>query len=92
MKLVRYGDAGAEKPGMLDADGNLRDLSAHVDDITGDVLSEAGLNKLREIEPGDLPVIAGRTAHRAMCRQHRQIHVHWSELCGPCRRDRESFS
>ncbi len=35
MKLLRYGEAGAEKPGMMDADGNIRDLSAHVADITG---------------------------------------------------------
>lgn len=59
MKLVRYGAAGAEKPGMLDADGVLRDLSAHVQDITGDVLSEAALDRLRAIDPASLPVVAG---------------------------------
>lgn len=59
MKLVRYGAVGAEKPGMLDADGTLRDLSAHVSDITGEMLSDAGLEKLRAIDPASLPVVDG---------------------------------
>ncbi|GIT88311.1 fumarylacetoacetate hydrolase family protein [Roseobacter sp. OBYS 0001] len=59
MKLVRYGDAGAEKPGMLDAEGVLRDLFGHVNDIAGDVLSDAGLEKLRAIDPASLPVVDG---------------------------------
>ncbi len=59
MKLVRYGDAGAEKPGMVDAEGVLRDLSGHVDDISGGVLSDAGLDKLRAIDPASLPVVDG---------------------------------
>lgn len=59
MKLVRYGERGAEKPGMLDAEGTLRDLSAHVADIAGDVLSDAGLEKLRAIDPAGLPVVEG---------------------------------
>lgn len=59
MKLVRYGAVGAEKPGMLDADGTLRDLSAHVSDIRGEMLSDAGLEKLRAIDPTSLPVVDG---------------------------------
>ncbi|WP_028954748.1 fumarylacetoacetate hydrolase family protein [Sulfitobacter sp. 20_GPM-1509m] len=59
MKLLRYGDAGAEKPGMLDADGTLRDLSGVVDDIAGDVLSDEGLAKLRDIDPASLPKVDG---------------------------------
>ncbi|WP_299826209.1 fumarylacetoacetate hydrolase family protein [uncultured Roseobacter sp.] len=59
MKLVRYGERGAEKPGMLDAEGTLRDLSAHVADIAGDVLSDAGIEKLRGIDPASLPVVEG---------------------------------
>jgi hypothetical protein len=59
MKLVRYGDMGAEKPGMLDADGNLRDLSAHVDDITGAVLDDATLDRLRGVDPASLPLVEG---------------------------------
>ena len=57
MKLVRYGAIGAEKPGMIDADGTLRDLSAHVADIAGDVLSDAGMAKLRAIDPASLPAV-----------------------------------
>ncbi|MDR6432468.1 hypothetical protein J2782_003904, partial [Brucella pseudogrignonensis] len=39
MKFLRYGETGQEKPGLLDADGNIRDLSAHVSDLSGAVLS-----------------------------------------------------
>ena len=59
MKLVRFGDVGAEKPGMVDPSGVLRDLSGHVADITGDVLSDAGLDALRAIDPGTLPAVDG---------------------------------
>jgi 2,4-diketo-3-deoxy-L-fuconate hydrolase len=56
MKLVRFGDAGAEKPGIVDAQGAIRDLSAHLKDITGDVLSDASLDKLRKIDTKSLPM------------------------------------
>ncbi|WP_367714364.1 fumarylacetoacetate hydrolase family protein (plasmid) [Nitratireductor sp. GISD-1A_MAKvit] len=59
MKLLRYGPAGQEKPGMLAADGTLRDLSGVVDDIAGDVISPAGLDKLRTIDPQTLPAVDG---------------------------------
>ncbi len=55
MKLVRFGAAGAEKPGIVDAQGVIRDLSAHVRDITGDVLDAASLDKLRKIDVKSLP-------------------------------------
>ena len=60
MKLVRYGRAGAEKPGLIDADGALRDLSRVVRDITPAVLSPAGLKRLRAVKPSRLPVVRGR--------------------------------
>ena len=59
MKLVRYGEMGAEKPGMIDADGTLRDLSDHVTDITGDTLGDASLDKLRALDPAALPAVPG---------------------------------
>ena len=59
MKLLRYGPKGREKPGILDADGKLRDLSSVVDDIAGDVLSDAGLAKLRGLDLNALPLIDG---------------------------------
>lgn len=62
MKLLRYGEAGAEKPGLLDDDGQIRDLSEVVDDIAGEALSEAALNKLRSVDPKNLPRVEG--AHR----------------------------
>ena len=60
MKLVRYGRAGAEKPGLIDADGKLRDLARVVKDITPEVLSPAGLKRLRGVNVGRLPVVGGR--------------------------------
>jgi len=59
MKLVRFGDVGQEKPGMIDADGTLRDLSAHVDDIAGDVLSDAALDRIRKLDVAALPAVSG---------------------------------
>ena len=59
MKLLRYGKNGAEKPGLLDGAGQLRDLSAHVDDITGKTLGDATLSKLSMLNPADLPLVDG---------------------------------
>lgn len=59
MKLVRYGPLGAEKPGMLDNAGLLRDLSAHVADINGDTLGDAEIEKLRAIDVETLPIVEG---------------------------------
>jgi len=56
MKLVRFGAAGAEKPGLIDADGKIRDLSGIVADISGDVLSRAGRERLRALDPASLPL------------------------------------
>lgn len=58
MKLVRYGAPGAEKPGLMDGD-TLRDLSAHVDDITGATLDAATLDRLRALDPASLPAVEG---------------------------------
>src|SRR6056297_3941569 len=58
MKLVRYGPPGAEKPGLMDGD-TLRDLSGHVADISSFVLSDAGLDALRALDPKTLPVVEG---------------------------------
>ena len=59
MKLLRYGPAGAEKPGVLDGEGAIRDLSAHLGDINPGNLSPAGLERIRGLTPEDLPVVAG---------------------------------
>jgi 2-keto-4-pentenoate hydratase/2-oxohepta-3-ene-1,7-dioic acid hydratase in catechol pathway len=57
MKLVRYGAPGAEKPGLIDAEGGIRDISAHVLDISGEVLTDDGLAKLRKLDPAGLPKV-----------------------------------
>jgi 2,4-diketo-3-deoxy-L-fuconate hydrolase len=59
MKFVRYGDAGREKPGMLDAHGVLRDLSRVVDGIAGEALTKEGIGRLLALDPGALPAVAG---------------------------------
>jgi 2-keto-4-pentenoate hydratase/2-oxohepta-3-ene-1,7-dioic acid hydratase in catechol pathway len=60
MKLVRYGRTGAEKPGLIDADGTLRDLSRVVKDITPDLLTGAGLKKLRAVKTAKLAAVRGK--------------------------------
>jgi 2-keto-4-pentenoate hydratase/2-oxohepta-3-ene-1,7-dioic acid hydratase in catechol pathway len=59
MKLVRYGKPGKEKPGLVDADGKVRDLSGHVDDIGGEAISPRSLNKLKKLKSADLPLVRG---------------------------------
>jgi ureidoglycolate lyase len=59
MKLVRYGNPGQEKPGLVDAGGVVRDLSAHVDDIAGAVLTPEGLARIAALDPASLPAVAG---------------------------------
>ena len=60
MKLVRYGAIGQEKPGLVDKSGQLRDLSAHVNDLTGDAFSPASLAKLAGLDPAKLPAVDGK--------------------------------
>ncbi len=60
MKLVRYGNPGREKPGLLDADGRLRDLGAVVPDIGPDQLTPAALARLRRLDPAKLPLVRGK--------------------------------
>jgi 2-keto-4-pentenoate hydratase/2-oxohepta-3-ene-1,7-dioic acid hydratase in catechol pathway len=59
MKLLRYGPAGHEKPGILDRDGRIRDLSGTIKDINGDALSPASLDRLRRLDLATLPLVSG---------------------------------
>lgn len=59
MKLLRYGMQGHERPGMLDPDGVLRELSQHAPDVSGATLMPAGLARLRCLDPRDLPRVEG---------------------------------
>jgi len=59
MKLLRYGDAGQEKPGLLDSDGNIRDLSEHISDLSNDNLGDETLRGLSTLEQEKLPLVDG---------------------------------
>src|SRR6202049_2873605 len=60
MKLLRYGKAGAEKPGILDDAGKIRDLSGVIDDINPAALSPASLRKLAKLDLSELPLVRGK--------------------------------
>ncbi|GLQ35804.1 2-hydroxyhepta-2,4-diene-1,7-dioate isomerase [Amylibacter marinus] len=59
MKLLRYGAAGAERPGLLDDDGHIRDLSDHISDVNGAALARDKLAELAALDPATLPLISG---------------------------------
>ena len=59
MKLLRYGQPGAEKPGLLDASGTIRDLSGVIPDIARDTLLPESLDRLRKLDPNSLPRVNG---------------------------------
>lgn len=59
MKLLRYGEKGQEKPGLLDAQGQIRDLSGHISDLAGAALEPASLEALSKIDPQSLPLVQG---------------------------------
>ena len=61
MKLLRYGNIGNEKPGILDSEGKIRDLSSHITDINGDTISENSLNEIASIDISSLPIIPDGT-------------------------------
>jgi 2,4-diketo-3-deoxy-L-fuconate hydrolase len=59
MKLVRYGEAGTEKPGLIDGSGQLRDLSAHIADLDAAAYESGSLERLKQIDPASLPAVEG---------------------------------
>ena len=59
MKLLRYGAAGREKPGLLDADGKIRDLSGQIADVDGQALASETLGRLAKLDPATLPIVDG---------------------------------
>lgn len=59
MKLVRWGDKGLERPGILDAEGHVRDLSGHCTDLTPEMLAPERLQRLRRVDPATLPRVPG---------------------------------
>ena len=85
MKLLRYGEFGKERPGVLDKDGQIRDLSGHIEDISGSVLSTNSINKLKEINVENLPTVDGTPRLGNLCVWNRQVYVYWLELRRPRR-------
>lgn len=61
MKLLRHGDFGQEKPGIIDQDGKIRDLSKHISDINGNTISSDGLKKISAIDLSSLPIVPDNT-------------------------------
>jgi 2,4-diketo-3-deoxy-L-fuconate hydrolase len=59
MKLLRYGPPGRERPGLLDAQGTIRDLSSAISDLRGEALLPESMARLQQIDPGTLPVVEG---------------------------------
>ena len=57
MRLVRFGEAGSEKPGLIDGENHLRDLSGEIEDLAGAALSRHGLDKIRALDPRSLPKV-----------------------------------
>ena len=60
MKLLRYGEAGRERPGLIDANGNIRDLSQNIADLSGETLDPAALERLSHVDPSTLPLVHGK--------------------------------
>ena len=86
MKLLRYGPKGREKPGLLDKDGIIRDLSGIIPDITPATLAAGAIAKVKKAKPETLPAVEGR-AHRLLRRPGPQLHRHRPQLCRPRHRD-----
>ena len=61
MKLLRHGDFGKEKPGIIDQEGKIRDLSDHITDINGDTINASGLKKIAAIDLSSLPTVSNTT-------------------------------
>ena len=88
MKLLRYGPAGQEKPGLLDRDGKIRDLSGAVRDIDGEALAPASLDRLRRLDPASLPLVAGHAAAWSLRRLGVEDRRDRPQLPPACRRRR----
>ena len=90
MKLVRFGAAGKEKPGIIDKNGKIRDLSKVVKDIDGEALSPAGPRQDQEGQHRQAAAGEGQSAARPLRRAAVELHRHRPELCRPRRRGRHA--
>jgi 2,4-didehydro-3-deoxy-L-rhamnonate hydrolase len=80
MKLVRFGANKQEKPGALDSDGSIRDLSGVVSDIGGATLEPHSLDRLRAIDLSGLPIVSGSPSDRSLHCLSWQIPLHRTQL------------
>ncbi len=90
MKLLRYGPKGREKPGLLDKNGVIRDLSGVIPDITPATLAAGAIAKAKKAKPETLPVVKKRRAHRLLRRRRPQLHRHRPQLHRPRQGDRRA--
>jgi len=90
MKLLRYGPRGQEKPGILDSEGRIRDLSSTIGDIEGDALGPDSLKRLAAIDPKGLPLVEGSPRLGPPVARVPEVPRHWAELSGPRRRNRHA--
>jgi 2-keto-4-pentenoate hydratase/2-oxohepta-3-ene-1,7-dioic acid hydratase in catechol pathway len=98
MKLLRYGPVGKEKPGLLDSEGKIRDLSAVIPDINGETIGPKGLARLRKLKPESLPLVKGKPRIGACVANPQKfiaIGLNYSDHAAespasPCRRSRWS--
>ncbi len=90
MKLVRYGAAGREKPGIIAEDGKIRDLASIVKDIDGAMLASGGLAKIKKANLKRMKPVRRQAAARPLRRQRPQLHRHRPELFRPRRRSRHA--
>ena len=88
MKLLRYGPIGKEKPGILDAEGKIRDLSSVIPELDGSAIGPKALDKLRKLKLDKLPLVKGNPRIGSLHRQSSEVHRHRPELFRPRRRIR----
>ena len=81
MKLVRYGKVGEEKPGLIDENGSLWDLSAHISILTV-TIDDATIRRLRSLDKSLSPVAGA--PRLGVCFWSWEIYLYWSELLRPC--------
>ena len=74
MKLLRFGEKDEERPGLLDANGVIRDLSQHIDDVDGRHLDLHSLKNLAALDVGELPEIEKKRPDRSLCRASGKIY------------------
>jgi len=82
MKLLRHGAKGAEKPALLDTQGQLRDLSKYLPDIVNATLTPHSLQRLHELDPNALPKVAAQASSRHWAAHWASFRTYWQQCLG----------